>query len=40
MSTFDGLDKVFGEEPTEQVFIGGAIIIFGIGMKLFSKPKK
>ena len=31
---------LLGEEPTEQVFIGGAIIIFGIGMILFSKPKK
>jgi len=26
------------EEPTKQVFIGGAIILFGIGMILFSRP--
>ena len=31
---------LLGEEPTRQVFIGGAIILFGIGMILFSKPKK
>jgi len=31
---------LLGEEPTKQVFIGGAIILFGIGMILFSKPKK
>ena len=31
---------LLGEEPTEQVFIGGVIILFGIGMILFSKPKK
>ncbi len=30
---------LLGEEPTKQVFIGGAIILFGIGMILFSKPK-
>jgi len=29
---------LLGEEPTKQVFIGGAIILFGIGMILFSKP--
>ena len=27
---------LLGEEPTKQVFIGGAIILFGIGMILFS----
>ena len=31
---------LLGEEPTRQVFIGGAIILFGIGMILFSKLKK
>ena len=31
---------LLGEEPTRQVFIGGAIILFGIGMILFSKSKK
>ena len=31
---------LLGEEPTKQVFIGGAIILFGIGMILFSKSKK
>jgi len=31
---------LLGEEPTKQVFIGGAIILFGIGLILFSKPKK
>jgi len=30
---------LLGEEPTKQVFIGGAIILFGIGMILFSKTK-
>ena len=30
---------LLGEEPTNQVFIGGAIILFGIGLILFSKPK-
>jgi len=30
---------LLGEEPTKQVFIGGVIILFGIGMILFSKPK-
>ena len=30
---------LLGEEPTKQVFIGGAIILFGIGMILFSKEK-
>ena len=31
---------LLGEEPTKQVLVGGAIILFGIGMILFSKPKK
>jgi len=30
---------LLGEEPTKQVFIGGTIILFGIGLILFSKPK-
>ena len=30
---------LLGEEPTKQVFIGGAIILFGIGMILFNKSK-
>jgi len=30
---------LLGEEPTKQVFIGGAIILAGIGMILFSKSK-
>jgi O-acetylserine/cysteine efflux transporter len=30
---------VLGEEPTKQVFIGGTIILAGIGMILFSKSK-
>ena len=31
---------LLGEDPTPQVFIGGAVILFGIGMILFSRPKK
>ena len=31
---------LLGEEPTKQVFIGGAIILFGISLILISKPKK
>ena len=31
---------LLGEEPSKQVFLGGAIIVFGVGMILFSKPKK
>ena len=31
---------LLGEEPTNRVFVGGAIILFGIGMILFSQPKK
>ena len=31
---------VLGEEPTKQVFIGGAIILFGIGMILLNKKKR
>jgi len=30
---------LLGEEPAKQVFLGGAIILFGVGMILFSKPK-
>ena len=30
---------LLGEEPTKQVFIGGAIILAGIGMILFNKSK-
>jgi len=30
---------LLGEEPTKHLFIGGAIILFGIGMILFGKPK-
>ena len=29
---------LLGEEPTKQVFLGGAIILLGIGIILFSKP--
>ena len=29
---------LLGEEPTKQVFIGGVIILLGIGMILFSRP--
>ena len=31
---------LLGEEPTKRLFVGGEIILFGIGMILFSKPKK
>ena len=31
---------LLGEEPTKEVFVGGAIILFGIGMILFGKSKK
>ena len=31
---------LLGEEPTKQVFFGGTIILLGIAMILFSKPKK
>ena len=31
---------LLGEEPTKHLWVGGAIILFGIGMILFSKPKK
>jgi drug/metabolite transporter (DMT)-like permease len=31
---------LLGEEPTKQFSIGGAIILFGIGMILFNKQKK
>ena len=30
---------LLGEEPTKQVFLGGAIILFGIGVILLSKPQ-
>lgn len=30
---------LLGEEPSKQVFLGGAIIVFGVGLILFSKPK-
>ena len=30
---------LLGEEPTKQVFLGGAIILLGIGMILLSKPQ-
>jgi O-acetylserine/cysteine efflux transporter len=30
---------LLGEEPTKQVFVGGAIILAGIGMILFNKSK-
>jgi len=29
---------LLGEEPSKQVFLGGAIIVFGVGLILFSKP--
>jgi len=29
---------LLGEEPSKQVFLGGTIIVFGVGMILFSKP--
>ena len=31
---------LLGEEPSKQVFLGGTIIVFGVGMILFNKPKK
>ena len=31
---------LLGEEPTSQVFIGGTIILIGVGMILFGKQKK
>jgi len=31
---------LLGEEPSKQVFLGGTIIVFGVGMILFGKPKK
>ena len=30
---------LLGEEPPKQVFLGGAVIVLGVGMILFSKPK-
>jgi len=29
---------LLGENPPKQIFLGGAIIVFGVGMILFSKP--
>ncbi len=29
---------LLGEEPAKQVFLGGTIIVFGVGLILFSKP--
>ena len=31
---------LLGEEPSKQVFLGGTIIVFGVGMILFSNPQK
>ena len=31
---------LLGEEPAKQVFLGGAIILFGVGMILFGKKNK
>ncbi len=31
---------LFGEEPAEQVFLGGTIIVFGVGTILFGKKTK
>ena len=31
---------LLGEEPSKQVFLGGAIIVFGVSLILFSKSKK
>ena len=31
---------LLGEEPSKQVFLGGTIIVFGVGLILFSKAKK
>jgi len=31
---------LLGEDPPKQVFIGGIVIIFGVGMILFTKAKK
>ena len=31
---------LLGEEPSKQVFLGGTIIVFGVGMIMFGKPKK
>ena len=28
---------LLGEDPPKQVFLGGTIIVFGVGMILFSK---
>ena len=31
---------LLGEDPPKQVFLGGTVIVLGVGMILFSKPKK
>ena len=31
---------LLGEDPPKQVFVGGAIILFGVGMILLSRPSK
>ena len=31
---------LLGEEPSKQLILGGTIIMFGVGMILFRKPKK
>ena len=31
---------LLGEDPPKQVFLGGIVIIFGVGMTLFTKAKK
>ena len=31
---------LLGEDPPKQVFLGGLIIIFGVGLILFTKKKK
>ena len=31
---------LLGEEPTKELFIGGAVIIIGVILIVFTKPKK
>ena len=31
---------LLGEDPTKELFIGGAIIIIGVILIVFNKPKK
>ena len=31
---------LLGEEPTRELFVGGSIIIIGVMLILFNKPKK